>query len=131
MNAALKNQTPALIATVLNYPNTDTYLINGRELTVAECNQYRMVIYTVMSGWLKQRIKALENFDAMRTKKADVLLTLLGVYEKASLQNICRFVAKNDDVITLLAPGEQSRCYKHYQTKVSAIVNFCKHQVSA
>jgi hypothetical protein len=56
---------------------------------------------------------------------------LLGVYEKATLQNICRFVVKNADSFAELAPGAKSRFYGHYQTKVMAIINLCKQQVAA
>jgi len=83
----------------------------------------RDYIVQTLIRWLNQREHAMRNEQRLLSLIAT--RNLLYDISGASFYHVMLFVRKKFSLIESFAPGEQSRFYNHYKTKILPVLQFC------
>ena len=88
-------------------------------------------IVTTLARWVKQRewtLKYLNEMTPAREYAIGALRTMLDNHAESKLHMIILQVAKHDDDILRIAPGEKSRYYRHYLYNIVNIRYWCRNE---
>jgi len=86
----------------------------------------RRYIVEKLSSWLRQRmyVADITNNTGLLASAAQ-LYTVVQFHQNASLIGVCGIIFKNAERFKAIAPGEQSKHFKHFNSIILPILNFC------
>lgn len=87
----------------------------------------RLYIIEKMTGWLHQRIVALQiGGSDTQVEQAVKLLDRIEICANTSVSHLRKVISANENTIRFIAPGERSRQYAYYQKVILDILFFCQ-----
>ncbi|MBC8053785.1 MAG: hypothetical protein H7Y13_12040 [Sphingobacteriaceae bacterium] len=90
----------------------------------------RKYICTTLIAWLLQRQHAINlnpesHLYVDRMAAVQELLIKLDYYKASSCRHLGNVINKHNDQFLLLAPGKKSHHYRHFETTIKPILDFC------